>query len=55
MGQTNVILGGDLNLTLSMGDFWGENSRQDALTPVFLNLFEKEKLVDISPLKLEPT
>ena len=53
--QQNVILGGDLNLTLEVGEVWGENARKDALAPFFLNLFEKEKLVDMAPLKLEPT
>ena len=27
MGQENVILGGDLNLTLSLGEVWGENAK----------------------------
>ena len=55
MEQANVILGGDLNLTLTMGEVWGENSRKDALGNFFLDFFEKRKLVDVVPLKLEPT
>ena len=38
-----------------MGEVWGENARKDALSSYFLGLFEKRKLVDVSPPKLEPT
>ena len=55
MDQENVILGGDLNLTLTMGEVWGENAKQDALSSLFLDFFEKMKLVDVAPLKTEPT
>ena len=55
MDQENVILGGDLNLTLTMGEVWGKNARQDALSPYFLDLFAKRNMVDVTPLKLEPT
>ena len=53
--QPNVILGGDLNLTLATGEVWGENAKQDALSSLFLDFFEKMKLVDVAPLKTEPT
>ena len=33
----------------------GENTGQDAMRSYFLDLFEKMKLVDVAPLKLEPT
>ena len=55
MGKSNVILGGDLNLILTMGEVWGENPKQDALSAFFLYFFEKGNLVDVVPLKLEPT
>ena len=55
MDKEKVILDGDLNLTLTMGEVWGENSRKDALGNFFLDFFEKRKLVDVVPLKLEPT
>ena len=38
-----------------MGEVWGENARKDALTPFFLDFFERKKLVDVASLKLEPT
>ena len=55
MEKEKLILGGDLNLTLTMGEVCGENSRKDALGNFFLDFFEKRKLVDVVPLKLEPT
>ena len=55
MDKEKVILGGDLNLTLTMGEVWGENAKKDALGNFFLDFFEKRKLVDVVPLKLEPT
>ena len=55
MGQSNVILGGDLNLTLTIGEVCGENKIHDALSSFFLDFFEQRKLVDAIPLKLEPT
>ena len=42
MNQSNVILGGDLNLTLATRAVWGENSKQYALASFFMNLFQKE-------------
>ena len=53
--QPNVILGGDLNLTLTTRESWGEKARQDSLALYFQFFFEKEHLVDVKPLKLEPT
>ena len=55
LNQPNVILGGDLNLTLTAGESWGENSRQDSLALYIQFFFEKKHLVDVIPIKLEPT
>ena len=55
MSQPNVILGGDLNLTIAAREIWGENASKYSLDPFFLNLFEKEHMVDVALLKLEPT
>ena len=51
----NIILGGDLNLTLSEKENWGTLARQDGLSSLFARLFESKELVDIRPLKLTPT
>ena len=55
MSKINVILGGYLNLTLMMSEVWGENARHDSLSSFFMDFFERRKLVDVAPLKLEPT
>ena len=41
LNQPNVILGGDLNLTLTAGESWGEKARQDSLALYFQFFFEK--------------
>ena len=51
----NVILGGDLNLTLLEKENWGSLARQYGLSYFFSRLFESKELVDIQPLKLTPT
>ena len=51
----NVILGGDLNLTISEEENWGNSSHGDGLSSFFANLFETKELVNIQPLKLTLT
>ena len=51
----NVILGGDLNLTLFEKENSGKLARWDNLSPFFATLFESKELVDVQPLKLTPT
>ena len=36
----NLILAGDLNLTLSPGKFWGAGRQEDALADYFKKLFD---------------
>ena len=55
METRNVIIEGDLNLTLSKKENWGILSRKDGMSSYFANLFESKELVDIQPLKLTPT
>ena len=50
-----MILGGDLNLTLSEKENWGKLAHRDNLSPFFTALFESKELVDVQPLKLTPT
>ena len=35
----NLILGGDLNLTMSSSEVWGKNARADSLGPYFRPMF----------------
>ena len=51
----NVILGGDLNLTLSEKENWVSLARHDGLGFFFVALFESKELIDLQPLKLTPT
>ena len=51
----NMILGGDLNLTLSEKEKWGYLAHHDGLGSFFVALFESKELVDLQPLKLTPT
>ena len=55
LNHPNLIVEGELNLTISTGEYWGENTRQDSLASYFHNLSEREHLVDVAPIKLEPT
>ena len=51
----NLILGGDLNLTMSSSKVWGKNNRADSLGPYFRHMFEQKGLVDVAPIKIIPT
>jgi endonuclease/exonuclease/phosphatase family metal-dependent hydrolase len=51
----NLILVGDLNLTLSSGEIWGGASSLGTLASFFTNYFHRNKLIDIVPGKLVPT
>jgi endonuclease/exonuclease/phosphatase family metal-dependent hydrolase len=51
----NLILGGDLNFTTSFREVWGEHARVDPLQPYFSKLLQEEGMVDVEPLKLQPT
>ena len=46
----NVIIGGDLNLTLSEKENWGSLACHDGLCSFFAALFESKELVDLQPL-----
>ena len=51
----NLIIGGDMNLTLSEKENRGITSRRDSLSSYFANLFESKELINIQPLNLTPT
>lgn len=53
--EDNLILDGELNLTISPREVWGDLARQDLLTHYFVHLFEESKLVDIEPVPVAPT
>ena len=45
----NLVLGGDLNLTLNSSEIWGQKATPDPLTQHFLSLFDSVGLVDLAP------
>ena len=50
----NLILGGDLNLTMNVFDIWGKRAVLDPLLSHFKLLFDSVGLTDISHLALAP-
>jgi hypothetical protein len=45
----------DLNFTLSLREVWGVHPMEEKKSDFFLCFLEKERLVDIEPVKLSPT
>jgi len=54
LNDPNLILAGDLNLTLSHSEVWGTDIR-DPLADHFTSLFTDAGLVDMKPLDTGPT
>ena len=53
--QPNLVLAGDLNLTLNCSEVWGKKACSDPLGPYFTHLFSSLQLVDIAPGSAGPT
>jgi hypothetical protein len=51
----NLILEGDLNLTIFVGEIWGASATQDTLADFFTSLFLTHNLADYVPNILAPT
>jgi hypothetical protein len=51
----DLIMAGDLNLTTSSEDIWGESAQTDSLAGFFKEIFSKNKLVDVAPAEVVPT
>ena len=51
----NLILAGDLNLTLNGSEIWGSKAQIDPLGPFFTKLFSDHQLADVAPLCAGPT
>jgi hypothetical protein len=50
-----IILGGDLNFSLGAAEVWGPRVVPDSLTNYFQNFLDQHGLIDVEPLKLNPT
>ena len=51
----NLILAGDLNLTLNVSEVWGKKALLDPLGPFFTKLFSNFQLMDVAPSCAGPT
>ena len=52
---SNLVLGGDLNVSLGLSEFWGPNAQVDPLIDFFLNKIWLERFIDVDLLKEKPT
>jgi len=55
LSQLGVIVGGDLNFSLGVTKFWSPHSILDPLTDYFSHYFDTLGLLDLYPVKLQPT
>jgi len=51
----NLLIAGDLNLTLNMDEIWGSNRKKDTIAERLKNEFLKRNLVDVIPSQMRPT
>jgi len=51
----NLILAGDLNITLLSDEVWGSTNFSGSMADHYKKLFQSKNLVDIRPDKLVPT
>jgi exonuclease III len=51
----NLIIAGDLNITISPDEVWGGTSSTGSMAGYFKVLFQSKNLIDIQPDKLVPT
>ena len=55
LNQPNLVLAGDLNLTLNCSEVWGKKAHSNPIGPFFSHLFSSHQLVDIAPASAGPT
>jgi hypothetical protein len=53
--ESNLILGGDMNFTISAREIWGNNARSDPLAAYFNQMIQGEGLIDLEPVNIFPT
>jgi hypothetical protein len=55
LDHQNLILVGDLNFTVDVGEAWGEKAHLDPLSTFVKGIFNDSGLVDVAPDVLVPT
>ena len=55
LSTPNLVLGGDLNITLYASEIWGKKASSNPLSHYFLSLFDSVGLVDLAPQETGPT
>jgi endonuclease/exonuclease/phosphatase family metal-dependent hydrolase len=55
LAANNLIIVGDLNLTTSPLEIWGEKAIRDPLMSYFNHIFFKNSLIDLKPAEILPT
>lgn len=50
-----IIVGGDLNFSLGSSEIWGPEAIPDPLAKFFTNYLVQKDLIDLNPIKLNPT
>jgi exonuclease III len=53
--EDNIIIGGDLNFTLSANEVWGTTTMIDPLVDFIDNLLHRSRLIDLQPSVITPT
>jgi len=53
--EEGLIVGGDLNFTLTDREFWGEQARSDPIADLFSRMILSSGLVYLQPIKITPT
>lgn len=55
LSHEQIIVGGDLNLSLGASEILGPKASPDPLAEYFINFMVQKALIDLNPIKLNPT
>jgi hypothetical protein len=55
LAHKNLIVAGDFNFIVNVGEVWGDTTHVDPLAGYFKDIFQGNRLVDILPDEVVPT
>lgn len=55
LNSSNIVVGGDLNVSLGLSESWGPMAQANPLADFFLNKLWMGKFIDVDLLKEKPT